>query len=75
MIVFTYLGGLAMTELLKNPLPTDILKRFRSDCVKFLIELCIQIKKRLPLNEDSLIAKLSVLDPVITSNIMFRHPQ
>jgi hypothetical protein len=64
-----YLGGLTMTQLINEPLPSDILKRFKNDCLKFLVELCVQIRKRFPLNEDSVIAKLNVLDPTIASNV------
>ena len=38
---------------------------FRNDCLKFLIELCVQIKQRFPFNNDNIIAKLKVLDPNI----------
>ena len=39
--------------------------RFRNDCLKFLIELCKQIKQRFLFNDDNIIAKLKVLDPNI----------
>ena len=35
--------------------------RFKSDCFKFLIELSLQMKKRLPLDENGISAKLNVL--------------
>ena len=63
-----FLRGLAMVQLTNEPLPTNTLKRFMDDCVKFLVELSVQIKKRFPLNEDSLIAQLKVLDPTVASN-------
>ena len=36
---------------------------FRNDCLKFLIELCVEIKQRFPFSDDDIIAKLKVLDP------------
>ena len=35
--------------------------RFKSDCFKFLLELFLQMKKRLPFDENGIIAKLNVL--------------
>ena len=39
--------------------------RFRNDYLKFLIELCEQIKQRFPFSDDNIITKLKVLDPNI----------
>ncbi|XP_076054955.1 uncharacterized protein LOC143033422 [Oratosquilla oratoria] len=36
---------------------------FRYDCKQFLIELCMQMKKRFPFEENSLIAMLKVVEP------------
>ena len=55
-------------HLINEPFPTDILHRFKMDCLKFLIELYVQVKRRFSLSENSLIAKLSILDPAIASN-------
>ncbi|KAF2348465.1 hypothetical protein FHG87_020780, partial [Trinorchestia longiramus] len=60
-----YLGGLAMMHLINKPLPTEVLLRFKNDCLKFLVELCVQIRKRFSMSEDSLITKLNVLDPTV----------
>ena len=38
---------------------------FRNDCLKFLIELCVQIKQHFPFSDDNILAKLKVLDPNI----------
>ena len=39
--------------------------RFRNGYLKFLIELCEQIKQRFPFSDDNIITKLKVLDPNI----------
>ena len=69
-----YLGGSAMAQLIHHPLPSNTLKRFKQDCLKFLVELCVQIRKKFPLNEDSVISKLNVLDPNIASNVSLSPP-
>ena len=61
-----YLGGKAMAQLIKDPLRDNALvKRFKTDCLKLLVELSIQIKKRFNFNENGVIAKLNVLDPKV----------
>ena len=37
--------------------------RFREDCVKFLVELCVQMRKRFGFSEDSVLSMISCLDP------------
>ena len=65
-----YLGGRSMTRLIKQPLDNEtITRRFKSDCLKFLVELCNQIRKRFPFGEDGVIAKLKVLDPKIAHDL------
>ena len=46
-----------MVHLTKKALCTNILMRFKQDCLKFLVKLCVQIRKWFPLNEDGLIVK------------------
>lgn len=41
--------------------------RFKSDCLNFLTELCLQIKQRFSFDEKGIIARLKVLDPNIAS--------
>ena len=58
-----YLGGQALAHLISNPFQDDsFTNRFKSDCLRFRIELSIQMKKRLPLEENGIIPKLNVLD-------------
>ena len=59
-----YLRGKAMAQLINDP-PRDeaFIKRFKTDCLKFLVELSNQIKKKLNFDENGLIAKLDILDP------------
>lgn len=64
-----YLGGKTMAHIIKNPLHVDIDTRFRILCLRFLVELCDQIRKRLVMDENSQLAKFNVLDPRISSNI------
>lgn len=57
------LGGRCEMLLLKEPLK-EREKRFRHDCLKFMTELCAQIRKRFPITEEeSILALLNVLDP------------
>ena len=58
-----YLRGQCFSQLLNNPALQDesCTIRFKSDCFKFLIELSLQMKKRLPLDENGISAKLNVL--------------
>lgn len=36
---------------------------FTEDCVKFLVELCVQIRKRFDFSEDSILSMISCVDP------------
>lgn len=68
-----YLGCKTTAHLLSDSLiNSDVTKRFKSDCLKFLAESCTQIKKRFDFNEDGVIAKLSVLNPklALTKNTL-----
>ena len=58
-----YLGGQCFSQLLNDPLQDESgTIRFKSDCFKFLLELSLQMKKRLPFDENGIIAELNVLD-------------
>ena len=58
-----YLGGQCFSQLLNDPLQDESCTiRFKSDCFKFLLELSLQMKKRFPLDENGITAKLNVLD-------------
>ena len=60
------LGGRCHALLIKEPLhDSDTEKRFFIDCRKFLVELCLQMKKRFPFEEDCVIALLKNLDPKV----------
>ena len=64
-----YLGGRAMSHLIKEPFKDDALTlRFRNDCLKVLVELAFQMRKRFPFSEDGIISKLRVLDPKVASD-------
>lgn len=63
-----YLGGRAMALLSKEPLGDQGEKNFKTDCLKFLVELAKQIKQRFPLDEDGVIANLNILDPVLAQD-------
>lgn len=58
------LGGRYETHLLEEPLKECEVK-FRQDCQKFLVELCVQMQKRFPFDEENVLAFLSVLDPKV----------
>ena len=58
-----YLGGKASAHLIAEPFKEEVDKRFKSDCLKFLIELSNQFRNRFCFDEDSVTAKLAVLDP------------
>ena len=46
-----------LKEAIKEPLHDSIAeKKLIIDCRKFLVELCIQMKKRFPFEEDCIIA-------------------
>jgi hypothetical protein len=48
--------------------------RFEMDCLKFLLELCLQIKKRFLLEEDGIAVNLRILDPAASRDISPNHP-
>ena len=57
-----YLGGQRFSQSLNDSLQDESCTiRFKSDCFKFLLEISLQIKKRLPLDENGTIVKLNVL--------------
>ena len=57
-----YLGGQCFSQLLNDPLQDESCTiRFKSDCFKFLLELFLQMKKRLPLDKNGIIAKSNIL--------------
>ncbi len=58
------LGGRCDALMLKEPLG-ESKTRFLADCQKFLVELCAQIRMRFPLEEDGVLAQLSVVDPKV----------
>ena len=58
-----YLGVKATAHLIKGPLDAETENRLKNNCLKFLVELCNQFKKRFFFNSDSLITKLNVLEP------------
>ena len=43
--------------------PGDNQTRFTEDCVKFLVELCVQIRKCFDFSEDSVLSMISCVDP------------
>lgn len=57
------LGGRCESMLMKQPLGNKEMM-FRKDALKFLIELCTEIRKRFPLSSSSMMAQLKLLDPV-----------
>ena len=69
-----YLGGRTMSYIAQNPIDGDSV-RFKKDWTHFLIELCSQIRRGLPLElcsqirrglpleEDGVLALLKILDP------------
>lgn len=59
-------GGRCHALLMKEPLhDSDAQKKFFIDCKKFPVELCLQMRKRFPFEEDSVIALLKNLDPKV----------
>ena len=45
-----------MSYLIKEPFKDDALTlRFRNDCLKVLVELAFQMRKRFPFSEDDII--------------------
>lgn len=63
-----YLGGRCMRELSLLPIGENDV-RFKMDCLNFLVALCLQIKKRFPLEEDGIVANLQILDPAASRDI------
>ena len=64
------LGGQCLSQLLNDPLQDESCAiRLISDCFKFLSELSLQIKKRLPFDENAIIPKLNVLDIEIACDL------
>ena len=60
------LGGRCNVLLIKEPLQdSDAGKRFLIDCRNFLVQLCLQIKKRFPFEEDCVIALMKNIDPKV----------
>ena len=60
------LGGRCSALLIKEPIhDSDAGKRFLIDCRNFLVELCLQMKKRFPFEEDSVIALMKNIDPKV----------
>lgn len=61
------LGGRCHALLIKEPLhDKDAEKKFLLDCRNFLVELCLQIRKRFPFEEDCVIVLLENLDPTVS---------
>jgi hypothetical protein len=56
------LGGRCEAQLIRQPLG-DKEVQFRTDVLSFLIELCIQIRRRFPLEQNSVLAQMQLLDP------------
>lgn len=67
-----YLGGKATAYLINSPFNEDVGRRFRCACLKFLVELCNQFRKRFSFSDDSVISKLNALDPNL--DIKFSPP-
>ena len=64
-----YLGGRTMAYLLKNPFNEhSVLIQFKSDCLKFLVEVSSQIKSVFDFDEDGVLAKLNILNPKTARN-------
>ena len=63
-----YLGGRCMALLSSTPIG-DCETRFKRDCLNFLVELCMQIRKIFPLNDEGTIAKLNILDPIVVHDL------
>lgn len=56
------LGGRCEAQLIRQPLGDKEVK-FRKDALTFLVELCIQIRRRFPLEQTSVLAQMQLLDP------------
>ena len=57
-------GGRCDALLAQQPL-LDQENRFRLDCLRFLVELCSQIKRRFDFSETSILSQMCVLDPKV----------
>ena len=65
-----YLGGRTLAHLINEPFKDEAEEiRFRTDCLNVLVEVCAQIQIRFPLHSDSVLAKLSILDPIIATDL------
>ena len=62
-----HVGGRCEAMLLKQSLGEKE-QRFRLDCLAFLVELCQQMKKRFPFQDDSVLAQLCILDPKVATS-------
>ena len=58
------LGRKCDALLAQQPL-LDQENRFRLDCLRFLVELCSQIKRRFDFSETSILSQMCVLDPKV----------
>lgn len=56
------LGGRCEAQLLQHPLGDKEIQ-FRQDVLAFLVELCIQIRSRFPLEQNGVLAQMQLLDP------------
>lgn len=64
-----YLGGRCMRLLSVAPIGESGETRFRTDCLNFLVALCMQIRKRFPLEEEGIVASLGILDPAVAIDL------
>ena len=56
-----------MAEFVKQPIP-ERENDLKQSCKRFLVEICVQIRQRIDLNPNSLLAKIHVLDPALCKN-------
>ena len=61
-------GGRCDALLAQQPL-LDHENRFCLDCLRFLIELCSQIKRRFDFSETSILSQMCVLDPKVAMSV------
>jgi hypothetical protein len=66
------LGGKCEAKLIDEPLGTNT-NRFRQDCLAFLIELCIQIRKRFDLTKGCLLDLIGVTEPKVALSQQRAH--
>ena len=69
-----YLGAQTMTLLEQEPLPAESVRRFKKDCLKFLVKHCLQCRKQFQFSKNILIAKLRMLDPITASDLINQPP-